>query len=202
MKILVIERCQNSMLLISGAIELRYLAKMIKFLRKREIGLKHMKCPIEIIELDYARLKIVEMNMLLDTPFLTEIHLTNCVGLVDDSRTLVSMFTQLKELRTLRIQRTTYLQPDEVVQIISTCCHLTWFAFTPVWKRVRNSTNQWIQVFNSKPDIWGPDFRCLFLRIKHSYMSDLFYSMYKDAPEWARTDRPAESESETDSDYY
>ena len=85
------------------------------------------------------------MNMLLDTPFLTEIHLTNCVGLVDDSRPLVSIFTQLKELKTLRIQRTTYLQPDEVVQIINTCCHLTWFAFTPVWKRIRKSTNEWIQ---------------------------------------------------------
>ena len=158
------------------------------------------KCPIEVLNLDGSTIQLCHLDMMLfETPALTELHLSNCVGLVDEKKYVVSLICKLKNLKVLRFQRTTYLQPCEVLQINAACPELVKFTFSPVWKRVRNQTNQWVKIYETESSTkWGPDFNCMVRRIKYSYMSERFYSLYNNGPEWALTDTDSESELDTD----
>ena len=70
-----------------------------------------------------------------DTPQLTELHLSNFVGLADETKPVISLISKLKGLRVLRFQCTTYLQRNKCSKP-----RVSKIRISPVWKRVRNQT--------------------------------------------------------------
>jgi hypothetical protein len=76
-----------------------------------------------------------------------------------------------------------YLYPEQVLTILNCCTFLLTLHFNPAWKR---DSFLWINLYVKYRDILsGSDFKALYCRLKYSFTSEDFLTLFDYASQWA-----------------
>lgn len=112
------------------------MSSTIKYFRQREIGqICQAKLSLETLSMDGWTFKTsADLRHILESfPNLRELHLNLCLGLVNETKAIVSAVVALHELQHIYLERTSFLTPEEVIYIMQQCPKLVAFHFSPVY---------------------------------------------------------------------
>jgi len=156
---------------------------MIKFFANRQIT--NRKTYPEALNFDGNLILTVNDVKALKGTTLVKVSFENCHQLANFSNDIAYILSTLKCVEEIRVQRSLYLYPDEVITIINSCENLKLFHFTPAWKR---DSSAWITLYEEHCNICGADLHSMYLRLKYGYTSTNWLDQYSLAPTWAQQD--------------
>ena len=107
--------------------------------------------------------------------WITHLELSSCQKLEDEPDGVTKTLCTMLKLQTCKIEKLTWLSPEQVQNVLENCKQISCFHFTPRW--IRN-TDPWCLLYEQKHEVLsGKDFLSLYLRVAFFFQSSHFLEM-------------------------